>query len=251
MNSKFKISTFCALFALLIGAGLVPAHAESRGNMSDLSDSWFEFDPENNGESFSWEGEPFLEIAHEDLTNGNDMYHVSWANKDDASEDTSENSVQWRGGLKRHEEYGEEEEDAGEEDNENTQDEDSQTEFETDLSGDKEVPGPGNDNAEGWASVRLHEDSDLVCVDIEVSGIELPATAAHIHKAVEGQAGPVVLTLPTPNEEGDAYGCVHADSGLITDIMDTPEEYYVNVHSTEYPDGAVRGQLSDSEGEED
>jgi hypothetical protein len=28
------------------------------------------------------------------------------------------------------------------------------------------------------------------------------------------------------------------------DIVQTPENYYVNVHNAEYPGGAVRGQLS-------
>ena len=32
---------------------------------------------------------------------------------------------------------------------------------------------------------------------------------------------------------------------LIADILENPENYYFNVHNTEYPGGAIRGQLSD------
>jgi hypothetical protein len=34
------------------------------------------------------------------------------------------------------------------------------------------------------------------------------------------------------------------DREEILEIIQEPEEYYVNVHTTEFPAGAVRGQLS-------
>jgi hypothetical protein len=77
-----------------------------------------------------------------------------------------------------------------------------------------------------------------------VSDITLPAIAAHIHAGSADVAGPVVVPLVAPDETGLARGCTTADPALIKAIRQDPEEYYVNVHTTDFPGGAVRGQLS-------
>ena len=41
-----------------------------------------------------------------------------------------------------------------------------------------------------------------------------------------------------------AGGCVSgADPDLTRDIRRHPSRYYVNVHTADFPDGAIRGQL--------
>jgi hypothetical protein len=77
-----------------------------------------------------------------------------------------------------------------------------------------------------------------------VENITLPATAAHIHVGATGVAGPVVVALSAPDASGHASGCATADHDLIKAIRQNPESYYVNVHNTDYPAGAVRGQLT-------
>ena len=95
----------------------------------------------------------------------------------------------------------------------------------------------------GTASIRLNLGQGEVCFNLTVSGIA-PATAAHIHVAPAGVAGPVVVGLTAPTS-GSSNGCISGvDRDLIKAIIQNPEQYYVNVHNTEYPAGAVRGQLS-------
>ncbi|MBA3267249.1 MAG: CHRD domain-containing protein [Acidimicrobiia bacterium] len=68
-----------------------------------------------------------------------------------------------------------------------------------------------------------------------------PATAAHIHEAPPGAPGPVVQGLIAPTR-GRSAGCL-TNYALAADIAADPGDYYVNVHNTPFPGGAVRGQL--------
>lgn len=110
------------------------------------------------------------------------------------------------------------------------------------LTGAAEVPGPGDPDGSGTATIRLNLGQGEVCFELAVSGIA-PATASHIHVAPAGVAGPVVVPLAPPTS-GTSSGCVAADPDLIKNIVKNPQEYYVNVHNAEFPAGALRGQLS-------
>jgi CHRD domain len=114
--------------------------------------------------------------------------------------------------------------------------------FSTTLTGAAEVPGPGDPDGSGTASLRLNAGQEEICYELTVSGIA-PATAAHIHVGNATTAGPVVVGLSPPTS-GSSSGCATADPELIKAIMQNPESYYVNVHNAEYPAGALRGQLS-------
>ncbi|HVF69313.1 MAG TPA: CHRD domain-containing protein [Xanthomonadales bacterium] len=111
------------------------------------------------------------------------------------------------------------------------------------MTGGQEVPTPGDPDGFGTAKVKVHPAAGKLCVSLWVKNIE-PATAAHIHEAPVGVAGPVVVALPTPNAQGFASGCVDVASSELTEIKNNPSDYYVNVHNAPYPGGAVRGQLS-------
>lgn len=109
------------------------------------------------------------------------------------------------------------------------------------LIGATEVPGPGDPDGIGAAVVTIDTDADRVCWLLAVKRIQLPATAAHIHAAPAGVSGPVVVDFTAPNAFGISFGCtVDADADA---IAANPAAYYVNVHTADFPAGAVRGQL--------
>ena len=121
--------------------------------------------------------------------------------------------------------------------------------FTTTLTGEAEVnaqgvPNQGDLDGTGTATITLNYGQGTICWEIWVSGITLPAAAAHIHEAPVTAPGPVVVPLSAPDADGYASGCTSVDRDEIKDIIQHPEEYYVNVHNVDYPAGALRGQLS-------
>ncbi len=112
------------------------------------------------------------------------------------------------------------------------------------LTGLAEVPGPGDPDGLGQATLLTDTEQGEVCYEITVANIALPVTAAHIHAGSPFEAGPVVVTLfEGTDEDGLLSGCVSADPAVLAAIQTHPGDYYVNVHNVEYPAGAVRGQL--------
>ena len=113
------------------------------------------------------------------------------------------------------------------------------------LTGASEVPGPGDPDGTGTARLRLNQGQRRICFKIEVTDITLPATVAHIHEGPAGEPGDPVVDLVAPDATGVAVGCVtNVQRSLIKAIRKNPGDYYVNVHTSDFPAGAVRGQLS-------
>ena len=121
--------------------------------------------------------------------------------------------------------------------------------LETRLLGANEVPGPGDGDGEGGARVRINVQEGRICYGISVRRIDLPAIGAHIHRGRAGVAGPVVVALNNPTRVdttgiGLSFGCERRlPKALLRRIRANPQRFYVNIHTSAYPDGAVRGQL--------
>jgi hypothetical protein len=114
--------------------------------------------------------------------------------------------------------------------------------FSTTLTGAAEVP-TGDPDATGTATVWVNPGTGTVCYDWSVSDAA-PIGAAHIHHAVAGVPGPVVVPLP-PTGPSSGSGCTTGvDRSLALDIIQHPWDYYVNTHNADFPAGAARGQLS-------
>jgi hypothetical protein len=110
------------------------------------------------------------------------------------------------------------------------------------LSGTPLHRGAGDPDGRGGATVTI--DGTAVCFGITVTNLDQPILA-HIHKGRRHQNGPIVvpLTQPATGDPGASSGCVEAAADLASDIQRHPKRYYVNVHTTVYPAGAIRGQL--------
>ena len=111
------------------------------------------------------------------------------------------------------------------------------------LTGEAETPS-GDPVATGEAVVRLRRGQGQLCYTLEATNLSGPAAAAHIHRGGAGVAGPIVVPLRTPSATGESRGCTTVSRALVSQILANRELYYVNIHTAEFPGGAIRGQLT-------
>jgi CHRD domain len=115
--------------------------------------------------------------------------------------------------------------------------------------------GAGDPDAKGTASF-LVADEQTLCYGFAIRGADQPA-AVHIHKGVAGENGDIVIPFDNPPKDaagqpagdpGASSGCKvleqQSERDALRRILTKPKRYYVNIHTSSFPDGAVRGQLS-------
>ncbi|MEP7112978.1 MAG: CHRD domain-containing protein, partial [Ilumatobacteraceae bacterium] len=89
-----------------------------------------------------------------------------------------------------------------------------------------------------------------VCWDLSYGNLTGTPGAAHIHgPAAAGATAPVVIGFTPFSDLGatSASGCRVLTAGEATiaaDIVVNPQNYYTNIHTTDFGGGAIRGQLS-------
>jgi len=124
------------------------------------------------------------------------------------------------------------------------------------LTAAAQVP-PSTDTRTAAAIVQVKGKKARVCVLIKQMGPNAKPVppgdvpiAAHIHgPAVAGVNAAILIPLNTPVLKGKKYDksktCVdNVDPALITQLKTNPQNYYVNVHTVDFPGGAIRGQLA-------
>lgn len=116
--------------------------------------------------------------------------------------------------------------------------------FQANLTGAAEVPAR-NTNASGRAVLALSADATKLSYRVMVNDIE-GTTAAHIHKAPAGVNGGIIYPLFS-NASG-VFDAANPISGMldltIDQVMDLiTDQYYINVHTSAAPAGAIRGQV--------
>ena len=132
------------------------------------------------------------------------------------------------------------------------------------LSGKEEVP-PTNSDANAWAKFQSVNNESQIAYWVSISGLN-KITGAHLHNGIKGQNGDIVAVLSgnrSADAEGNATILLTGNTILLTgnitkndlqgplkgkEISDLISQMrnasiYVNVHTDEYKDGAIRGQI--------
>ena len=83
-----------------------------------------------------------------------------------------------------------------------------------------------------------------ICYEITTHNLK-NITMSHIHLGKKGIEGNVVVTLNAMefNLKNMGHACVNVTAAVAKQIFSHPANYYFNVHTKMYPNGAVRAQL--------
>ena len=105
------------------------------------------------------------------------------------------------------------------------------------------MPGGGDRDGYARAEISVSDEANQICYDLnDIRGLGT-ITAAHVHRGAPGTNGPPVLPIRMANE-GGYKNCVGRAEWTEDSIENNPASYYVQIHTTEYPNGAIRGQLA-------
>jgi len=114
------------------------------------------------------------------------------------------------------------------------------------LNGAQEVPPTGSPGI-GFGTVILDDVAMTITVDLSFSGLTTGAIMAHLHEAPAGFDGPIEFPLDLGSALGQTSGSIPHQVIALTEPDDPEEflnsEYYFNIHTTEFPDGEIRGQV--------
>lgn len=111
------------------------------------------------------------------------------------------------------------------------------------LTGAAEVPGPGDVDGTGMFDLSANTGQAELCYALRAYNVGT-ITSVHLHRGAAGVDGDQLFTLALPSA-GYSRDCVdNLDRDVIHDILAHPASYYINVHTDDFPSGAIRGPLA-------
>ena len=115
--------------------------------------------------------------------------------------------------------------------------------FSATLSGAAEVPAVATSGS-GTAVVVLNNTQTQFTYSVTYTGLSSGVTASHIHRAAVGVNGGVIFGFAPPlgTTSGSFNGVVNPTAAQVADLL--AGLYYVNIHTTNFPGGEIRGQLN-------
>ena len=129
--------------------------------------------------------------------------------------------------------------------------------FSSNLSGKDEVP-PTSSSAVGWAKFQTNDNGTQISYWLNITGLN-KITGSHIHNAGPGKNGDIVATLSGQESTRDNNATLTLKGNITKDNLEGPLKgkdiseleslmsdgnVYVNVHTDEFHDGAIRGQIA-------
>jgi hypothetical protein len=115
------------------------------------------------------------------------------------------------------------------------------------LTGPQEAPSPNDSPGYANATVTLDPSHTSIRVVMNITNLTTPINNAHIHgESPRGTASGVRLgfNINTDIVNGKMDKTYTIDKALGDLIASKPEQFYLNVHTTQFPAGEVRGQLT-------
>ena len=119
--------------------------------------------------------------------------------------------------------------------------------FTVPLSGQQEVNlahpegGMGDPRASGSVRLSIDPAARQVCYRFDLADVGQPMMA-HIHYGLPFRNGPPVVILFV-GTGASLENCVASTRSQLTEIVTNPPNFYVSIDTTDFPDGALRGQL--------
>jgi hypothetical protein len=117
-----------------------------------------------------------------------------------------------------------------------------------------EVAGAADSTGQGSAQLDLDPEHELACFVVTWRHLDGAVTGFDLHAAARGQQGPLWINFFSdkhfPGANNRVSGCVQVNTShgmrsrdKVQAVIHNPSAFYLTIRSTEFPQGAIRGQL--------
>ncbi len=112
------------------------------------------------------------------------------------------------------------------------------------MTGNQEVPSAGDPDGTGVGTVTIDNVTNVISWNISYANIVTPS-AMHIHTGAAGVSGGVLVNMgvATTGGPGTLINQTVSTATPVAQILANPAGFYVNIHNSAFPGGAIRSQL--------